>query len=62
MMNKKDKTYCSIIDGNCLDFREKKCNECKAYKEAIKKAYNKTMVMIYKKYGIKEMTYQEYLP
>lgn len=44
MMDKKDATYCNIIHGNCNERRRKECHrDCKAYKEAVKEAYNKTM-------------------
>ena len=50
MMNKKDDTYCSILEGNCIRYKRRECNECKVYKETVKKAYNDSIEMIYKKY------------
>jgi hypothetical protein len=49
-MNKKDPTYCSIIDANCEGFKRKSCKDCIIYKNAIKEAYSKTMKMLKEKY------------
>ena len=49
-MNRKENTYCSIVEGNCIGYNRRECKECKVYKEAVKKAYNDSIEMMYKKY------------